>query len=309
MPVLSMTDVAQHPATEAWRRLAGTASAPSGVEVLKETSKSSVYRLIGIGIIAKRAQALTARVERAIYQDILPGLPVSSLRFHGFLPDQDPNISWLFLEDSGGVACAFDNATQLVHASRWMAQLHLSAAKLAAPAALPARRFDDNLTEMHTARSTIRENLGNPALSAKDRAVLDTIVGLCDHVDSQRRRIAERCAGIPETLVHGDFHAKNVHLGGETDKPGLYVFDWEYAGWGLPAVDVAELDLEAYRGVAGGAWASLEWLADLGRLIQAISAIAWASTHLPFATAEKGMLKLRSYPADLRAALAAVESD
>ena len=85
------------------------------------------------------------------------------------------------------------------------------------------------------------------------------------------------------------------------------MLDWEYAGWGLPAADLPELDLHSYGELAGLAWPQFEYLANLGKLFQCISAICWASTNLAFPSAGKGINKyLRYYPADLRHAIRAL---
>src|SRR2546426_8285305 len=75
----------EHPAVYAWSQLGPDRLEPDGVEVLKRKPKSSVYRLTGVGpdgssIIAKRGRAETARVERMIYEEVLPRLPVPALR-------------------------------------------------------------------------------------------------------------------------------------------------------------------------------------------------------------------------------------
>ncbi len=305
-PVSHITDVFEHPAVRAWRRISKAGPAPHAVESLKETSRSSVYRLIGVGVIAKRAKVATALVERTVYEDILPSLPISAPRFDGFLREENPAFCWLFLEDSGGAECSFENPAHRALASRWIAQLHVSAARDAAPAGLPSRSLDHYIAEMQKARSAIRENLWNPSLTAADRADLETLIGLCDRLDSQWTRIAEQCANIPATLVHNDFCSKNAHIRPGSNGPSLHVLDWEYAGWGLPATDLGDLDLEAYIRVTGTDRPKLERLASLGRLLRCISSIKWATTHLAYETAEKGMKKLRLYPADMRTALSEI---
>jgi hypothetical protein len=57
-------------------------------EVRKGNSQSCVYRLGGVGrrgasVFAKRCTARYAHVERSIYQEILPHLPISNLTLYG----------------------------------------------------------------------------------------------------------------------------------------------------------------------------------------------------------------------------------
>ncbi len=94
----------EHPAAIAWRKVAPDHGAPDRITKLKETRRSRVYRLHGAGprgapVIAKLCTSAGVAIERAIYEDVLPNLPVTALRFYGLLEDSEGH--WLFLEDSG----------------------------------------------------------------------------------------------------------------------------------------------------------------------------------------------------------------
>src|SRR5207249_2967323 len=99
------TTVEDHPAARAWQEPQPGRGEPASVETLKEAKKSAVYRLNGVwpggaAIIAKRCVARTAAIERAIYEDILPHLPITALRYYGWT-QHDGEFCWLFLEDAG----------------------------------------------------------------------------------------------------------------------------------------------------------------------------------------------------------------
>src|SRR5207245_40671 len=102
---------AEHPAFRAWARVNGSQDAPTKIEVLKQTKrKTMICRLSGSGkqmenVIAKRSFRHYIGVERIIYAEILPSLPVTSLRYYGSTEDDDPNYEWLFIEDATGSAC------------------------------------------------------------------------------------------------------------------------------------------------------------------------------------------------------------
>src|SRR5437879_9614852 len=102
--------VAEHPAFREWARVHGRQAAPTKIEVLKQTKrKTMVCRLSGSGtemenIIAKRSFRHYIGVERIIYAEILPSLPVTSLRYYGSTEDDDPNYEWLFIEEANGRA-------------------------------------------------------------------------------------------------------------------------------------------------------------------------------------------------------------
>ena len=104
------TELLQQPAARAWRRVAPEFRKPARITILKETRHSAVYRLHAAGpegrsVVAKRCKPSAAAMERAIYEDILPTLPVPALRFYGLLQEDgesaDDQRCWLFIEDAG----------------------------------------------------------------------------------------------------------------------------------------------------------------------------------------------------------------
>jgi hypothetical protein len=62
--------------------------------------------------------------------------------------------------------------------------------------------------------------------------------------------IAARAAELPPTLVHGDFAPKNIRLRLDGDELAVLAFDWEHAGLGPPAVDLAGAETSLSRGPA-----------------------------------------------------------
>jgi hypothetical protein len=100
------TDLLEHRAVKAWRRLLPGRVEPESIEILRESKrKSAVYRLEGIGprgstVIAKRCPTATALIERTVYEEILPHLPLSAPYYYGFIKEDDKS-DWLFLEDVG----------------------------------------------------------------------------------------------------------------------------------------------------------------------------------------------------------------
>ena len=134
MPPDSVNDVAEHPAALAWRTVSGTGNQPDRIIPLKSKSKTSAYRLVGCGVDGKQTRLETAQVERTVYEELLPQLPLRALRFHGFLAEED--MAWLFLEDTGGIECSFDDAEQLALTSHWIGQLHRATMSMPRPPGL-----------------------------------------------------------------------------------------------------------------------------------------------------------------------------
>jgi Phosphotransferase enzyme family len=315
-----------HPALRAWAILQGGRPRPGRVEVrtVREKVKSAVYRLAGVGpggcaVIAKRCPAPAARVERTIYEEALPRLPWPSLRYHGLVEEGGP-WCWLFLEDAGPEKFAPDSAAHRALAGRWLGRLHTSAARLAGAVPLPDRGPAHSRELLRAARQGLLRGLVNPALPPEGREVLWVVVGQCDALEAGWPALEDCCAGVPATLVHGDFRRKNVCVRGGADGPALFPVDWEMAGWGPPAIDLArsrggapQVDLPVYWAAVRGDWPDLdlgavERLALAGTVFQRLAAICWECPGLASPWPEKAIASLRIYHAQVDQALRALRT-
>src|SRR5260370_31672920 len=129
------TDLLEHPAVKAWGKLTPTHARPPRVVMLKPDKKrSAVYRLenagpTGSSVIAKRTRLTNIAIELHVYREVLPRLPIRTLRCYGFVEDQDPAFGWLFLEDAGDERYSSGNDEHRALAAEWLAVLHTSDAK------------------------------------------------------------------------------------------------------------------------------------------------------------------------------------
>lgn len=330
-------NLADHPATRAWRALREGHAEPTSIEVLKEVlrdrrrdgdslasegmsgynalelphSRSAVYRLVGAGpggkaVVAKRCylkQSESAATEHLIYERVLPRLPISALRYYGLVED-DTNCRWLFLEDAGDETYAAEIEGHRAVAGRWLGTVNTSAQHLAIAEALPDRSAAFYLGGLRRARATITTILAHPAARADDRRrTLEAIIGHCDRLEAMWPAIERWCERLPRTLVHGDLVSKNVRVRAEPRGRSLVVMDWETAGWGIPAVDLAQfplersryislsLDLDAYWAVVRPWWPSiglpdLRRLAELGKAFRLIVALVWTNEGFSALTVE-----------------------
>jgi len=160
--------------------------------------------------------------------------------------------------------------------------------------------------------------LGHPVARADDRRrTLEAIIGHCDRLETLWPSIERFCERIPRTLVHGDLASKNVRIRAEQTGQSLLVMDWETAGWGIPAADLAQfplersqyislsLDLEAYWTVVQPWWPSvglpdLRRLAELGKAFRLIVALAWTNEGFHAHTVEWYMTDMSWYERALR---------
>ncbi|UCG22971.1 MAG: aminoglycoside phosphotransferase family protein [Chloroflexota bacterium] len=320
---MSCLEVMQHPAVSAWMRFNGEGLAPSHVEPLKgATRRRSVFRLHGVGtvgrpVIAKRCYLSTGRVEDFLYRQILPQLPVSAPRYYGYARD-DEQLCWLFLEDIGDQRIDHSDPEQQAAVSTWLGRLHANAA-VVKPAGLADRGPGHYFNHLDSGRKNILDNLGNPVLSEEDRTVLLAAAKRLDEIAACWDRVAAACEEIPCTLVHGDFRPKNVFVRQEAGGSVIYPLDWEMAGWGVPAPDLAPsrdryagslINLEIYRQIVAAAWPNmdkpqLERMVVIGYLFRRLAAVAWASMSLPYDSTAKAVSLLDTYEKNLAVAIRA----
>jgi aminoglycoside phosphotransferase (APT) family kinase protein len=295
----------RHPALEAWNTRRSTRDMLATLEEWRErahknSGKNSIYRLVfrdggQPAVIAKHCEAGRGNVERLFYEEILPDLGVSSPAYYGSLEEADGSC-WFFLEDVGRQRFSDHDPVHRALASRWIGQLHRRGARIAVASRLPEAGPARYLAHLHAARTRIRRNFANPAFTEEDRAALLNMLTAQDRIESRWSAVERACAGVPATVVHGDFQPKNVHVRQETSGLALYPFDWEKAGWGIPAADLVlncrdsemlQIDPAVYASEVGGQWPNLDAatigrLSTVGYLLRRIALIDWESQQLDF---------------------------
>jgi hypothetical protein len=291
--------LAEHPAAQAWNRLSSKTAEPNFVEVLLESKRSCVYRLDGVGpsgtaVIAKKCKTPAAHVERTVYEEILPHLSIASLTFYGCVDEPATEYSWLFLEDAGDEEFVYSAEQHRRLAARWLGQMHVSAARISAVSRLPDHGPKHYLDHLRSSRRIIQRTLGDRALNSRDLQVLQAILLQSNFLESRWNRVEELSHRFPRTLVHGDFTKDHLRVRASTRGVNLVVFDWESAGHGIPAFDIAEpsgrgdtrprveTELVDYWSVVQESWSGLdlsaiEELADLGEVFRLLAAISWDS--------------------------------
>ncbi|MCI0628361.1 MAG: aminoglycoside phosphotransferase family protein [Acidobacteria bacterium] len=309
------TDLLAHPAVKVWSALQPERVEPECIEILRERKKSDIYRLKGVGlegsaVIAKRCCTATALIERTIYKDILPHLPITTLHYYGFTQEDDQSC-WLFLEDAGSARFSPYVEEQRTLAAHWLALMHISAARVAAATPLPDRGPRHYLEHLRSGRQVILQTLTNPTLKDDDAAVLRTIVAQYDFLESHWGQFERFADGMPSTLAHGDFRPKNIHIRTNHAGTSLLPMDWETAGWGIPAADLAptrglhpiyQLDITTYCSIVRECWPgfdiqTIHQLANVGRIFRRLAAIDWESKSFAFGWIN--IKTMKSYHAEL----------
>src|SRR5205823_8566490 len=95
-------------------------------------------------------------------------------------------------------------------AARWLGILHTAARSPADQASLPEAGPSRCHAAMRATRVLFRDQINNPAFSADDVAFLDGLVARFDELAEDWDRLARASTGLPSTLIHGDFNAKNL---------------------------------------------------------------------------------------------------
>ncbi len=312
-----------HPAVEAWRRIRPDWE-PAGVvvETLQKRLKGRVYRLVAAGACGEDVVAKLSTRERVVreslaYEAVLPSLPVSCVHHYGTLDDE--HGWWLFVSGAGPDKYSEANIAHRSLSGGWLGVLHTSAHGQPPRVELPDRSPAYYLEQLHAGCAEMTDRLDNPALTPGDVSLLKDIVAQCEVVASRWHEVERVCGLTPPTFVHGDFAPKNMRVEGAPEGITLRPFDWASSGWGTPAADLvqrdvnpsgywASPDLDVYRSVVTRSWPKLTardlfGLAVIGKIFRSLVCLRLEATGLATDWPEKGMRNMSYYHADLRDAL------
>jgi Ser/Thr protein kinase RdoA (MazF antagonist) len=302
----------EHPAFLAWRQLDLTGVDPTRIDVLKESKKTLACRLVACGpeganVIAKRRVTEATIVEQAIYRQVLARFSGPSLRLLGSLDEPDEGTTWLFLDDGGEVMPDFQEPAHRKLAGSWLGRLHTELSGHPCRETLPERASGYALELLHASRDGLRAGTWNPRLDEAGWRVLRSLMSRLDAIEAAWPQIEAQVSGLPATIVHGDFVAKNLRL--LSDEKGQFIvpFDWETAGWGAPLIDLEFVDLKAYWSETnrfwGGQAADLRRLVDFGLLFRWLAAASWDVPALPTPWISRPVYRLAFYDEQLAATL------
>jgi energy-coupling factor transporter ATP-binding protein EcfA2 len=315
------SNVMSHPAARAWCQLYPRAEPLQITPLRVRKRKNKIYRIDVAGhsaVIAKRCRKEGALIERAVYERVLPLAAVPLLGYHGFLEEPDGEHCWIFIDEATGDSYSRLLAEHRAEAGRWLGLLHSSAAGIAINGHLPdggPRRYMDILQETC---DFVQQHLDNPVLTPDDIMLLERNQAHLRDIAAHWDRLEAVCDGAPQTLVHGDFNAKNLRLRSENGHTTVVVFDWEDAGWGVPAADLAQAvlfsrlsaspDIPTYWSTVREHWPnasadSLQRLAHCGSAFRALAGLSWELPNLASDWAHACATDLQVYVSELDDAL------
>lgn len=306
------TNLQSHPAYLAWRELQFDAREPRRIDILKgkfPTNNQMLKRLVcrmegldhsGAAIIGKRCKRADAMVENIVYKEILPHIPVSSLRYFGMIEEEACDYNWIFIEDAGERAYFSHLKNHCQLNARWLAHMHRFAIDIDATVSLPDKGPKHYLKRLKSVRDAIQYELLNLPLKPYDLALLEIILGRCDVLKLHWERVDDLCKKMPRTLVHGDFIARNLRV--RTHRKGIILlpFDWSEAGFGIPAIDSVHADLPTYWKLMREYWPNLHARyfnnsVIVGKIFRCIDAIYWQIPSFQYRWLEKPMDNMRIY--------------
>jgi len=245
-----------------------------------------------------------------------------ALHCYGLLEESDGEFCWLFLEDAAGIRYSSQLPHNCALAGCWLAETQLAAVSAGLRSGLPGRELAHYLGLLRSCRGMLLHHLGGRALSAEDAALFRNLVAHLDALESLWGKLVEICRVVPRTLVHGDFVNKNLRVRDTAAGNVLLVFDWEFAGWGVPAADLAQLidrvaspDLRLYCSILNREYShvhlrDIQAVASCGNLLRLIDQMSWATAGQEFVLPTqlvKATALLRSYEPSILGALSAFQ--
>ena len=172
--------------------------------------------------------------EIAVYRDILAPAVLSTPRFHGASVDADEGRWWLFVERvDGEVLTDVGEISTWRQVAAWLGEL---------PAATASKRPAALESLLVHREGAWHARWLDGALAVWDASDADDAARrLAERLRPSRDGLLERLDGLPRAFVHGEFYASNVVVERGDDSARIAPVDWELAGTGPYALDLAAL--------------------------------------------------------------------
>ena len=250
-------------------------------------------------------------MEAHIYASMLPALAIPRLQAFGALADADGRHAWLFVEEATGLPFDSGRGEDRSLAATWIATVHATAWDDAVRGVLPARGPDQYLAHLHSARRHIERNAVHPEFGSDDNRLLEDALALLARIERRWPDLVEIDAAMPPGLAHGDFAEQNLRVRSGSGGRELIGFDWEYAGWAGPSVDLAQQaahsaspDLEVYYRIIKRHRPSLRpshvrRAARAGAVFRLLASLDWIAEDLAYEGVSGPIGDVRAFACDL----------
>lgn len=243
--------------------------------------RSAVYWVSDAGgraLAVKRQVADASSLEARVYRDVLAAVGADTITCHGTYPSWDDGWSWLVIDHADGPAIDVRDPSHAAALGCWVGQVHVRASRLTVLGELPRLDAAHWWSRLDGACTVLDVAMANPAVGAEGHRWVSDLRKTLARVAGTWVEFVALIDQLPVTLVHGDLSHRNVRMPGRGRTLRPAVLDWETAGHGSPMVDLAWVDLAAYRDAvaAESAGAVLIDLADL-RCLQTLATLTWIS--------------------------------
>jgi aminoglycoside phosphotransferase (APT) family kinase protein len=250
---------------------------------------------------------------------VLAHTSVEAPHFYGTVEDSGA-WTWMFVEHIAGERYTPHRADHRRAAAKWVADLHVATMESASPQRLPDRGPGHLREWVRRGRDAMATVAGYPAATRDELRTAEALRSTLDALDSDWSEVARAAGQLPRTLVHGDLVRKNLVV--RRDR-GVVAFDWEKAGWGTPALDLAYGDggdvserfaaspcLDTYRSVLSVHGLEVErdvvaQCAAIGTALRCVFGIGWSAVSLNDRWVHYPMAYMAAYAPVLERAMAA----
>jgi hypothetical protein len=318
---LPSTISSRHPAIAAWARLHPCDANGARVVCLQtryqqDRKVSSAFALHGYGpggsdLIAKHCRRIDAQIEHQVYESILPRLGLPTLEYYGLVESEEAGFCWLFVALADGEFYSAQRSDHRIVAGDWLGQFHTRGSELARDAGLPDRVPEPHHHHLTASSEAISFGLDRPSLGADESRLLQDIIGWLKRVEGRWSEVEDACGRVPRVLLHGDFLPHNMRVASRDGRVCLLPFDWALAGWGSPAIDLAQSlvhsdqfsagpDIEAYWSVVRRHWPVVRFedvcrLAHFATIFQCLSALHRDAPYLASTWPEESIQNMYFY--------------
>jgi Ser/Thr protein kinase RdoA (MazF antagonist) len=221
------------------------------------------------------------RREAAVYASVLAPAALGAPRYYGSAIDPEAERYWLFIERVEGRELHQVGDLELWQAAAsWLGAMHLSLGADLERHAGRGRLIDYDQAYYRRWIERARQFAAAPGQPESRSEALDWIA-------ARYEPVIEGLLDLPKTVIHGEFYASNVLVGGGAPTPRICPVDWELAATAPGLVDLAalvsgdwgeddrEAIVSAYRSAVGPAAFSARQL-GLARLHVAVQWLGWA---------------------------------
>jgi aminoglycoside phosphotransferase (APT) family kinase protein len=200
-----------------------------------------VFKQLGWGCLGEDARLAKPRFlhdprrELAAYASLLEPAVGGPPRYFGSSVDAERDRYWLFIERVDGRELFQVGERGLwEEAARWLARMHGGLAD-------DVERYRESAHLIDHGPAFYRRWMERASEFAGVSGEPESDARAVDWIRERHEAVVESLLELPKTVIHGEFYASNVLIGGEPEAPRVAPVDWELAACGPGLTDLAAL--------------------------------------------------------------------